>query len=125
MAGRGGCCTPLLHCFHRWGHLHLWLLLASHTSLWKRVGGHIDFDLICFLVRLKSKLFEVHQFSERSHLTLMNDESQLRKPQLILNKVPASVQCGGVWRRCVEMLFNFPVVCFDLHICGHYPKKNK
>lgn len=35
----------------------------------KRVGRHIDLDFICFLVRLKSKPFQVHQFTDQSHLT--------------------------------------------------------
>lgn len=81
MAGHGGCCIPLEHCFHRWGHLHLWLSLVSRTSLWKR--RHID--LIGFLLRLKSKLFEVHQFTDPCHLTLMNDESRLGELQLMLS----------------------------------------
>lgn len=52
----------------------------------ERVGRRIDFDLICFLVGLKSQLFEVHQFTEQSHLTLMNEDSQMRKLQLIPNR---------------------------------------
>lgn len=78
MAARGGCCTPLERCFRKWGRRRLWLSPASHTFLRKRVGGLHRLNLPPPL-RVRSKVFELHQFAEPSHTTLMNDESRLRK----------------------------------------------
>lgn len=102
MAGRGECCKPLLHCFRRWGRLHLWLSPVWHTSLQKRVGRRVDFYLICSLLSLKPKLFEVHQITEWSHLALMNDESQRGKLGLsegpCSRAIRTSVLCGiAIW----------------------------
>lgn len=98
MAGRGGRCTPPEHCFHMWGHLHQWLSLVSHKSLWKTAGGHIDF--ICFLMRLIPKHFEVHPSAEQSHLPPTNDKSQLRELQISSSQFrveSTEEDCGRYW----------------------------
>lgn len=72
---------------------------------------------MCLLSRLQSKLSEVHRRAERSHQAPTSGESQ---PRELANDARSKslIGCNEEEEGCAQMLFNYPAVGSELHVCG-------